>query len=58
MKFSDIPSEESRPTRHRFPRYPWVWDVLMIGVLLIGAYFRFVGISWDSVYHLHPDERF
>jgi YYY domain-containing protein len=30
----------------------------MIGVLLIGAYFRFVGISWDSVYHLHPDERF
>lgn len=37
---------------------PWVWDVLLIGILIIGAYFRFIGIKWDSTYHLHPDERF
>ena len=37
---------------------PWVWDVLLIGILLIGAYFRFTGIRWDEHYHLHPDERF
>jgi len=36
----------------------WIWDIGLIIVLLIGAYFRFVGIQWDSTYHLHPDERF
>ena len=25
---------------------------------LLGAYFRFSGINWDSNTHLHPDERF
>lgn len=37
---------------------PWIWDVLMIGILLIGAWFRFTGLDWDTNYHLHPDERF
>ena len=37
---------------------PWVWDVLLIGVLVIAAYFRFTGIKWDDNHHLHPDERF
>ncbi len=37
---------------------PWIWDVLIIVVLFIGACFRFTGINWDSDYHLHPDERF
>jgi YYY domain-containing protein len=36
----------------------WVWDVLIIVVLLVGAFFRFTGLNWDSNYHLHPDERF
>jgi len=34
------------------------WDILLIGVLILGAYFRFVGIDWDENQHLHPDERF
>ena len=36
----------------------WIWDVLIIVVLLIGAWFRFTGLDWDTGYHLHPDERF
>jgi YYY domain-containing protein len=33
--------------------------VLLLGlVLLLGAYFRLVGLNWDAGQHLHPDERF
>ena len=32
--------------------------VALAAILLLGAYFRFVGINWDSDSHLHPDERF
>lgn len=35
-----------------------VLDILLIGVLLIGAYFRLVGIDWGEYQYLHPDERF
>lgn len=30
---------------------------LLIGILLLGAFFRFYGIFWDSGFHFHPDER-
>jgi hypothetical protein len=39
-------------------RYPWIWTVLLLGVLMLAAYFRFSGIDWDDDHHLHPDERF
>jgi YYY domain-containing protein len=32
--------------------------VLLVLVMLIGGYFRFVGQNWDDFTHLHPDERF
>jgi len=32
--------------------------VILIAVMLIGGYFRFVGLNWDDFTHLHPDERF
>ncbi|MEJ5201481.1 MAG: phospholipid carrier-dependent glycosyltransferase, partial [Anaerolineales bacterium] len=36
----------------------WIITVLLIGVLLLGGYFRFIGLNWDGNFHLHPDERF
>ncbi len=36
----------------------WICDLLMVVVLLCGAYFRLVGLDWDEGHHLHPDERF
>ena len=36
----------------------WLLDLLMILILLGGAYFRLVGIYWGEYQYLHPDERF
>ncbi|MFH2104537.1 MAG: DUF2298 domain-containing protein [Chloroflexota bacterium] len=35
-----------------------VYDLLFLLVLLVGAYFRLVGVGWDDRQHPHPDERF
>jgi YYY domain-containing protein len=39
-------------------KHPWLYDLLLILVLVVGAYFRTVGLNWDAEQHLHPDERF
>src|SRR5512135_2269016 len=36
----------------------WVPDLLLILILVGGAYFRLIGLDWDADQHLHPDERF
>jgi len=36
----------------------WVYDLFLIVVLVVGTYFRVIGLNWDSNQHLHPDERF
>ena len=36
----------------------WVYDLLLIIVLMVGTYFRVLGLNWDADQHLHPDERF
>ena len=33
-------------------------DLLLIGVIILGAIFRFTGIYWGEEQYLHPDERF
>ncbi len=48
---SDNPSNTSR-------QMPWLWLLLLALILIGGAYFRYIGLSWDASYHLHPDERF
>jgi 4-amino-4-deoxy-L-arabinose transferase-like glycosyltransferase len=50
------PSTVTQPSRRR-PR-PWLFDLLLIYVLLIGAYVRFTGLFWGDYQYLHPDERF
>jgi len=36
----------------------WFYDGLLLLILLMAAYFRFIGMNWDQNQHLHPDERF
>ena len=40
------------------PVHFWVTAILLILILVTGAYLRLVGIDWDEEQHLHPDERF
>ncbi|HEX7395319.1 MAG TPA: DUF2298 domain-containing protein [Anaerolineaceae bacterium] len=54
---SDIPINNEQPKTEK-NRHSWVWIVLLIEILLVAAYFRFVGLDWDQSQHLHPDERF
>jgi hypothetical protein len=44
----------SNPDKKRL----WLYDVLLIGVLLIAAYFRFSGSAWGDLQFQHPDELF
>ncbi len=48
----------TNPNTHRAARFGWLWDALLILILLAGAVMRFTGINWDDYTHLHPDERF
>ncbi|HEY5157341.1 MAG TPA: hypothetical protein VII93_05195, partial [Anaerolineales bacterium] len=36
----------------------WLYDLLLIGALLVGAYFRFKGSNWGDFDNQHPDENF
>jgi YYY domain-containing protein len=53
-----VSGTDSLQTAARRARLDWLWDVLLIVILLVGVYFRFVGLDWDQEQHLHPDERF
>ncbi len=36
----------------------WIYDLLLIAIMLLAVSFRVVGLNWDENQHLHPDERF
>jgi YYY domain-containing protein len=39
-------------------KWGWLYDLLLVIVLLAGTYFRLLGVGWDENQHPHPDERF
>src|SRR5512137_1916750 len=39
-------------------KYSWLFDIFLIGVLLVGAYLRFSGSNWGDLQYQHPDELF
>ena len=45
-------NQQARPKANRS------WEILLLIVLVVGIYFRFVGINWGDEQYLHPDERF
>ena len=39
-------------------KYPWIYDVLLIAVLVVAAILRLTGADWGELQHQHPDELF
>jgi YYY domain-containing protein len=36
----------------------WIYDILLIAVLVVAAFLRFTGSDWGQLEHQHPDELF
>lgn len=36
----------------------WKPKIILLLIVLLGAFFRFYNVDWDQGQHLHPDERF
>ncbi len=54
---STLPASPPETSSSREWRINRSWVVLLL-ILLVGAFFRFHGLNWDADQHLHPDERF
>jgi YYY domain-containing protein len=54
----DPRADDARPAEPAAAgRVPYL-PALLLGIVLLGALLRFVGLNWDGGHHLHPDERF
>jgi 4-amino-4-deoxy-L-arabinose transferase-like glycosyltransferase len=52
-----IENTKSDPENKKKSRL-WIFDLILISVLLLAAYFRLTGLFWGENQFLHPDERF
>lgn len=57
MSESALTSQPDRNVPVR-PKENRRWEILLLIVLVVSVYFRFVGINWGDEQYLHPDERF
>src|SRR5688572_14201148 len=39
-------------------KYPWIYDVIFLLVLVLAGYLRLTGVDWGEGQHQHPDELF
>ena len=55
-----VPYTSPQPALKKKRRWvtPLIYDVLLVYILCVGIFFRFVGIKWGDFQYLHPDERF
>src|SRR5512135_1787220 len=53
MTIESLPTPVNQPRRRT-----WFLDLLLILILLVGAYLRANGLFWGEYQFLHPDERF
>jgi hypothetical protein len=49
---------ESETIKSDKSRRGWILEILLLIILIAGAYLRFVGLDWGEYQYLHPDERF
>jgi 4-amino-4-deoxy-L-arabinose transferase-like glycosyltransferase len=53
------PDSPEKPARKKIRWVtPWIYDVLLLYILVMGGFFRYIGITWGDWQYLHPDERF
>ena len=55
MQNQMTPSKTLEPKR---AARAWVFDILLVFILIIAAAFRLAGLFWGEYQYLHPDERF
>jgi YYY domain-containing protein len=39
-------------------KHSWIYDILLVAVLVVAAYLRLTGVQWGEGQHQHPDELF
>jgi YYY domain-containing protein len=56
MKSSEAPVD--RKPRKRIVRREIVTGLILLAIMALAAYLRYVGVDWDELSNNHPDERF